>query len=222
MNSDSIGILLQGKISDWTGDIIREYKENFPYAKILLSTWNGEYTDDIECQVIKTNPPPLPEPHKSTVNFQIVGTRLGLDNLDTDIIMKCRTDQFIHNKKIFEIYKNSCSSEKIMVPELGTPKNMKYRTSDFCQVSHKKILLDFWNRIVLYDGANYEEAATYLTKNYVLNVKNDHQPWEITLRKYFCIKSFHEDFQIEWKKLNEFDDYKIIYENGFLNRSIID
>ncbi|RZD48867.1 MAG: hypothetical protein CXT78_00315 [Thaumarchaeota archaeon] len=220
-SNQTIGILLQGKISPWTSDIIIEYQYNFPDAEILVSTWDDQNTEDLDCNIIKSPVPPLPEPHKSTVNFQIVGCKAGLKKLKTDLIMKCRTDQFIHNDKIFQIFHNSFSRNKIMVPDLGTPENVDYRTSDFCQVGFRQTLLDFWEHIPLYDGINYEEAATYLTKNYVLNVKNDFQPWEFALKKYFLIKSFHDDFQIEWEKLNNFDAYRNIYDVGFKNRRTI-
>ena len=197
-------------------DIINEYRTNFPTAEIVLSTWEGEYTDNLSCKVIKSKIPSVPESHKtSTVNFQIVGSQEGLKNLNTDIIMKCRSDQFIHNKKIFDIFKNSCSPEKIMIPNLGTAiRKVDYRTSDFCQIAYRSVLLEFWN-IPLYDGFPFEEAARYLTKNYVLKIKNDHEPWELTLRKYFCVKSFHDDFQIEWEKLNNSDIYKNTYDISF-------
>lgn len=216
--TQTIGILLQGKISSWTSDIVIQYQSTFPNAQILVSTWDDQNTKDIACDVVKSAAPPLPEPHKSTVNFQIVGCQTGLKKLKTDVIMKCRTDQFIHNKQIFKIFFNSCSKNQIMVPDLGTPKNINYRTSDFCQIAFRQTLLDFWENIPLYDGNNYEEAAVYLTKNYLLNVRNNHQPWNSVLDKYFCIKSFHDDFQIEWEKLNNSDEYRSIYDKGFVNR----
>ena len=42
------GILIQGSITEWTPHIINEYKENFPEAEILLSTWNNENIGDIK------------------------------------------------------------------------------------------------------------------------------------------------------------------------------
>jgi len=182
----TIGILLQGKLFDWTKDIIYEYQQNFPTAEIIVSTWNDEKTQNLPCRVIKNIPPPPPKPFMSTVNFQIVGCQEGLKYLKTDLIMKCRTDQFIHNKKIFELFKTQCPPEKIMIPELGTAaKIIDHRTSDFCQIGYREILNNFWKDIPLYNGKNYEEAATYLTKHYVLKVKNDHDPWRLSLRKYF-------------------------------------
>ena len=41
------GIVIRGKISDWTKDIVNEYKTNFPNAQIVVSTWSNENTDDI-------------------------------------------------------------------------------------------------------------------------------------------------------------------------------
>jgi len=108
-----------------------------------------------------------------------------------------------------------------MVPDLGTPRNIDYRISDFCQIGFRQTLLEFWDNITLYDGKNYEEAATYLTKNYLLNVKNDFQPWNSVITKYFCIKSFHNDFQIEWKKLNDLNEYRNVYDKGYRNRRLI-
>lgn len=209
------GILLQGKVTDWTRNIIEEYQQNFPDSQILLSTWIGEDVDEIPCEIVQSISPPLPFPHKSTVNFQIVGTMAGLKKMNSEIIMKCRTDQFIHNKKIFEIYETFCGKNKIMVPELGTTRGIPYRTSDFCQIATKKILMDFWSSIPLYDGKHYEEAATHLSKNYVLSVKKDQRPWDVVLREYFCIKQFHEDFQIEWEKLNKFDNYRNVYDDSY-------
>lgn len=213
------GILLQGRVSEWTQPIIKEYQQNFPDAEILLSTWIAEDIAEISCEVVQEAPPQLTYPHKSTVNFQIIGTLAGLKKMKADIIMKCRSDQFVHNKEIFKIYEELCCENKIMVPDLGTTKGLNYRTSDFCQVGTKKVLLDFWSSIPLYDGIHYEEAATYLSKNYVLNVKKDTRPWEITLREYFCVKRYHEDFQIEWEKLNKFDEYKNVYNDAFPKRA---
>ncbi len=222
-SNETLGILLQGKISDWTKDIVNEYQKIFPTAEILVSTWKGENFSNLPCKVIESELPPIPKPFKSTVNFQIVGCQEGLKNLKTDLVMKCRTDQFIHNKKIFELFKNSCSPEKIMVPEFGTSiKIIDYRTSDFCQVGYRKILMGYWNDIPLYDGKEYEEAATYLTKHYVFKIKHDHDPWKSSLRKYFCVKRFHEDFHIEWEKLNNFDNYKNTYDISYPNSATTD
>ena len=109
MEKHDVGIILQGAVSDWTKKIIEEYQQNFPDSHILLSTWNTENTSDISCDIIKLEPPNDP----CHINHQIIGSREGLKKINSEIIMKCRTDQFIHNKEIFQIFNDGCSKNKI-------------------------------------------------------------------------------------------------------------
>ena len=139
-STPTLGILIQGKVSEWTKDIIHEYRENFPTAEIVLSTWTSEKTDDIPCKVIKSTPPKIMPPHTNSHNYQIVGTLAGLNSIDAEIILKCRTEQIIHNPNIFELFENECPTSKIMIPNLGTYEVPEYRTSDFCQIATKKLL----------------------------------------------------------------------------------
>ena len=233
-NNFKFGILLQGLVNQSTIDIINEYKNNFPSAHILLSTWNTENTNDIPCEVVKSESPPLvclPNRPKISIDNQIVGTLAGLKKIRGDIIMKCRTEQFIHNEKIFQIYENCCPKNKIMVPDLGTYEDL-VRTSDYCQVATKELLLEYWNSIPLFDeyhrilkkkpGSLYMDGGSYFTQNYILRGKKDRRPWKIILREYFCVKSYHHDFQIEWEKLNNNLDYQETYYRNFPFRSKTD
>jgi len=215
-----LGILLQGRVTEWTPYIIEEYQTNFPESQILLSTWETENVEVINCDVIKSKAPEIAGKQRSTVNFQIVGTQAGLKKINADVILKCRTDQFIHNRNIFQIYFDYAFPERIMVPDYGTYEIIKYRTSDFCQIATKQILDDFWLKIPKYDPKNYEESGVYLTKNYLQNIKNELDPWEEKLRKYFCVKSYFDDFQIEWEKLNQIDEYQEILYNAFSQRAL--
>jgi len=208
-------ILMQGSVSNWTSDIVNEYSVRFPGARIVLSTWTTENIDKINCEVIQSEPPGITKPHKSTINYQIVGTSKGLKKIDEGIIMKCRTDQFIHNSKIFEIYEKECPKEKIMIPNQGTYETLDYRVSDFCQIGTKKILEDYWSNIPLHNGKLQIESGQYMTKNYILKIRNDDGPWKLVLRKYFLVKDVHDVFQMEWEKLNEFEDYQGVYKRNF-------
>ena len=216
------GILIQGSVSEWTRDIVTEYRKNFPGVHIHLSTWTDQNIEGISCDVSCVEPPPLPSPHKSTVNFQITGTQEGLKQVRGDIILKCRPDQFIHNKEIFDMFEKLCSKDKIMIPNYGTYESIEYRTSDFCQIATKSVLLDYWNSIPIFDGSFAVEAARYLTKNYVVNIRKDNSPWMLALRKYFYVKDFHSDFQIEWEKINKFEDYQELYTRASPKRAPID
>jgi hypothetical protein len=215
MTNNEFGVLLQGKVSSWTNDIINEYKKNFPNAEIVFSTWKNENVDGINCKVIQSEKPSPTYPHSSNINLQIIGSREGLKAMSSEVILKCRSDIFIHNKNIFKIFKEKCSSEKIMVPDIGSYP-FEYRISDFCLLGTKKVLSDFWNSLEFYDGSYAIAPETYLTKKYVVNFKKDKRPWKEIMRKYFYITDFHLDFQIEWEKLSTNDDsvdqmQKLIY-----------
>ena len=200
MTTNEFGILLQGRVSSWTKDIVNEYKKNFPKSEILFSAWNTDDVSGINCEVIQSEKPPLTYPHVSNINFQIIGVQEGLRRMNSRIILKCRSDMFIHNKNIFNIFNNDCSPEKIMTPNVGSLP-VDYRISDHCLLGTKKVLDEFWNKIPLYDGSYPIAPETYFAKNYVINIKKDNHPWEEIMNKYFYIIDFHLDFQIEWEKM---------------------
>jgi len=200
---------MQGPISDWTKNIVKEYEANFPYAKILLSTWSNENIDDITCETIQVNPPDPTQPFRSNVNHQKVGALAGLNKMQCEIIMKCRPDQFIHNKNIFKIYEKSCPKNKIMIPNYLTLESIDYFASDFCQIATKETLVDYWNSIKDYDGSfQMIHPEIYLASNYILRGKHDPSPWKSCLKKYYYVKDYQSGFQIEWKKLTELVQHK--------------
>ena len=105
MNSfgcDDVGIIIRRKISEWTTDIIREYEAKFHNCEIIVSTWNNENTDDIPCKIVKSVEPKMSSPHKSMINHQTILAKEGLKKTSKDIVMVCRSDQFIHNQNIYE------------------------------------------------------------------------------------------------------------------------
>lgn len=195
------GILLQGDIRSWTESIIEEHQKNFPDSEIVLSTWKNEDVSNIQCKVIKNNIPEPTYPYKSSKNYQIIGSRGGLNAMKSDIILKTRTDMFVHNPNIFKIFLEENAVDKIMYPHSGFIKEFQdYSVTDFCQLSSRKTLLNYWNLMPLHDGSNNEPVEKYLTRNYLLNILNDDGPWNLIHDKYFIRKRYHEDFQIEFAK----------------------
>jgi len=191
---------MQGAVSDWTKDIINEHKKKIPDSFILLSTWKGEDVDGIGCEVVQSEPPQPTHPYQSNINHQKIGVLAGLEKMPCDIIMKCRTDEYIHNENIFKIFNDLCPKEKIMISNRATTEFINYFASDRCQVATKKNLLDYWNSIQYYDGSFSTIPEIYLTANYVIRKKNDIRSWKKCLRKYFYIKDAFVDFQMEWEK----------------------
>jgi len=202
------GILLQGRISDWTKAIIEEYKMNFPESEILLQTFSDNISD-IPCKVIQSKNPKPTSPYQSTINFQIIGSQEGLKNMNAEIIMKCRSDFFVHNSNIFEVFLKENMYEKIMYAEFGLKKEkQEYWISDFCQLSKKEVLLDFWENIDLDDGKYSVDTEMWLIRNYILKNKKDKRPWNVIKDEYFFPKGYHEDFQIEFEKFVKFKHYQ--------------
>lgn len=206
------GILLQGRVSLWLKDIIEEYNSNFPDTHIVLSTWNTEDVSNIDCDVIQSKLPSSTYPHNNTTNHQIIGVNAGLKKINSEIILKCRTDQFIHNKKIFELFNKNCPLDKIMIPDVGTTLDDDYRASDFCQLGTSRILNNFWNDIEFYDGEYAISPEIYLAKNYVVNFMKDTKPWNKIMNKYFHVMKYHSDFQIEFEKLDSDERYSRYYD----------
>tara|TARA_B100000029_G_scaffold277206_1_gene271690 strand:- start:2891 stop:3538 length:648 start_codon:yes stop_codon:yes gene_type:complete len=195
-----IGILIQGSITEWTPHIINEYKENFPEAEILLSTWNNENIGDINCDLIQLEKPEKTSPHESNINFQIKGAVEGLKEMKSDTILKTKTNQFIHNGKIFDIFKKDCKETQIMTTELNSWHDRDYRITDFCQLAKKQVLEEYWYNMPYYDGTYAIPPEVYLTKNYVVNSKKDTRPWSTIINEYFCLKDYFTDFDIEFEK----------------------
>jgi len=200
MRKNSIGILLQGAVTDWSEKIVKEYQENFPDAEILFSTWKSQNVENITCDVLQLDEPEN-IPSSFHINHAVKGALEGLKKIDADVIMKCRTDQVIHNKNIFQLYEKSPSKNKIMIPNFITYEDIDYWASDLCQISTKEILLNYWNSIPYFDGTTPLHVEIFLTANYILRGKNDPSPWKDVLGKYFYVKDFVKDFQIEWMKM---------------------
>jgi len=206
------GILLQGPVTEWTADIVNEYKDNFEDTAILLSTWSNENVDNITCDYIQIELPEPTYPHNSTINYQILGAKRGINKIDADVILKTKTNQFIHNNQIFDIFEKNCPKHKIMTDDLISWRDREYRISDFCQLATKDVLEDYWDNMPYYDG-NYAIAPeVYLTKNYVVNFKKDRRPWNEVINEYFFIRDYHKDFKIEFQKFIEDDDKQDWFE----------
>ena len=200
MARNSIGILLQGAVTDWSERIVTEYQENFPDAEILYSTWKTQNVENITCDVLQLDEPEN-VPSSFHINHSVKGALEGLKKMNADVIMKCRTDQVIHNKHIFELYEEANSKNKIMIPNFITFDDIDYWASDLCQVSTREILLEYWNSIEYFDGTMLPHVEIYLATNYILHAKKDLSPWKEVLGKYFYVKDFVKDFQIEWLKM---------------------
>lgn len=196
------GILIQGPVEKNTKKIISEYQKLFPNAEILFSTWLNQDVIGITCKVLQIKPPKLSNHFKSNINFQKNAILEGLNKIDCDIVMKCNSDQLIHNNFIFDVYETFCPKDRIMISNYPTLEEIDYFASDFVQIASKKLLLNYWNSIKKFDGTFPSSSEIYLTANHIIREKKDLDPWKICLQKYYFICDYKDEFQIEWFKLS--------------------
>jgi hypothetical protein len=208
LTNSKTGILLQGRVSEWTRSIIKEYQINFPESEILLQTFSKDISD-ISCKVIQSKNPKPTSPFQGTTNFQVKGSQEGLKNMNADVVMKCRSDLFVHNSNIFEIFFKENTLEKIMYAEFDLKKEeQEYWIADFIQLSSRKTLLEFWNNTPFDDGKAKIDIEPWLTRNYLLNTKKDSREWDSIKQEYFIPKGYHDVFEIEWEKVVKFKHYQ--------------
>ena len=112
-----------GLVDESTKDIVNEYENNFPDAELLFCTWKSQNVEDISCKTIQIDYPSFLKkkdeyvhPHAFTINISILQAREALKCIDADIILRSRSDLFIHNKEIFNIFLKNCDDSRIMVP----------------------------------------------------------------------------------------------------------
>jgi len=210
------GIVLQGSITQWTRDIINEYCE-ISDCEVILSTWEEEDTSNISNKVIivKNTKPPITG---SNINFQKYGALSGIIKSSADIILKCRTDQYIDAKHMFDIFKN-VEPSKILIPNYATLDFIDYFASDFCQIAYKNILLDYWNSIIDHrPGVIVHHPEQYLAKCYI-DSRKDNISWNVAVRKYYHVCDFITEWKIRWEKMETNEVYKNTF-NHFYPRCI--
>ena len=214
LETKDVSIVIRGRISEWTPDIIREYEAKFHNCEIIVSTWDNEKIDGIPCKIVRSVEPEMPSPHKSTLNHQVTLAKEGLKKASRDIVMVCRTDQFIHSQNIFNIFKNECPKTKILLSTFpsflnGAPNDYRYEYAicDFCQIAENNLMHDFWDYVPYFDGSRSISVARTLSKNYIKNIKKDEREWKSIKDLYFYERDYYKDFQIEWEKPIKSESY---------------
>ena len=223
MNKD-IGIIITGLVTNSTKNIIEEYRIKFPFSKIVFVTWTTENIKDLNVDVLQIDKPSWlkeskPEsPFKFSLNIQILQVTKGLEKIDCDVVMRCRSDQFIHNSEIFNIYFEECSKEKIMIPKFQHDQD-EFQIVDYCMIATKQVMVDFWENQPYFDGSYYTTVEENIVKNYVKNFKKDDREWNIVKKEYFYEQDYDEIFQIEWEKLVMLDEYQRKYSERLRRES---
>lgn len=110
--SSSFAIVLQGPIckkDNITVNTIRFYKKVYPYAKIIVSTWNDEHDEDLQeltelGSIVVTSEKPSNSGFWN-VNYQLISSLNGVkkaQEMGCEFSVKTRTDQRICKPFIFD------------------------------------------------------------------------------------------------------------------------
>lgn len=117
---EKLAIVMQGPIrteNDYTVKTLEYYKEMYPDALVIVSTWNDE--DESVIQKIKSCADAIVLSEKPkysghlNINFQLVNTYAGIKkarDMGAKYIAKTRTDQCISKPHVFEYMVNLLSS----------------------------------------------------------------------------------------------------------------
>ena len=110
INSKDISVIVQGKIYDiYTKKCITSIKEFLPHAEIILSTWEYENVDGLDCDLILFNKDIGAGSTDSlgivnNLNRQIVSSRNGIKKANRKYILKIRSDMYLINNKFLFNY----------------------------------------------------------------------------------------------------------------------
>lgn len=209
----NFGIVVQGPIireANFTLDNLRSLRENYPEAKIILSTWeyeelNQRVLENLKIEVIKNK---LPEKGLENLNYQIFSTKEGIKKLkkyNVEYILKMRTDQRIYNKNIdislvnlLEIYpieneKKILQKKRIITTGINTYKFLPFSLSDMLMFGTIEDMERYWD--------------ISLSKKNLLDNKIFKEIYEVTNQKtlWSCEMYLYINFIKNTKQLDKID-----------------
>lgn len=204
--SHSFAIVLQGPIcikDDMTYNTVRFYKQTYPHAVIIVSTWNDETNENISRleslgTVVVKNEKPIHSGYLN-VNYQIVSSLAGVKKakeLGCEFAVKTRTDQrvckpFILDAMLSSIQLFSPVSEKQKgrVVTLGVCSGgmfVPYYICDFLYLGYTKDLIQLFSTPL--DQRKIDEhSREYISRLTRRELSSQTLPPEIYIMKHYCM-----------------------------------
>ncbi|MES2006529.1 MAG: WavE lipopolysaccharide synthesis family protein [Patescibacteria group bacterium] len=232
VTSPSCTIVLQGPVlhtERFTLETVRLYKKIYPWARIVVSTWEGEDTEDIEkegVEVLYNSRPAYRGPYN--VNLQIISAREGVRRaveLGTQYALKTRTDQRMYNPNIFESMVNALTffpsgplSKQHSRLLFATGGNIyrPYLLPDMFVFGDARDMLEYWDAPLVAEGApNPGNDSIFRPELYLgstfLNKKGWQLDWTTTqmwdiYRECFVFFDWSE-IDLYWYKYHRYSEY---------------
>lgn len=211
---EKIGVVVQGPINkQFTQKICSFITNTYPNVKVVLSTWEGEVTDQFDAikslnfKIIKKPMPANAGP--SNINLQIVSTISGvkfLEQMGCTHILKMRTDTFLSDPQFLNylIWMNSKGSSNALVfSSFNSFLFRLFSVTDQVMFGNVENMLLYWD-IQLESSSKFDEfPEKYLFKGY-LKLKG-FEPVD-TFESYldalrnFAVIADHEQLGQVWNK----------------------
>jgi hypothetical protein len=222
-----ITLVFQGSITSWTNQAISNAKKYFTGSTIILSTWEGQDINGIECEVILSKDPgSYLCSHKSqygdiytNINRQLISTKHGIKNIETKFCFKLRSDLLIGSNSIlkyFDIFtarnkKYSFFERRILVNTLtsklysdtGNFLPTPFHVSDWFYFGLTSDVKYFFSLIPIIED---EETFSQYTLKYIDKNPCPHLSFRYAPEQYFCYTAFSSLFNIcfdDWSDFNE-------------------
>ena len=204
--SHSFAIVLQGPIcikDEMTYNTVRFYKQTYPYANIIISTWVDEAEENVKRlaelgTIIVRNEKPSNNGFWN-VNYQIVSSLAGIkkaQELGCEFAVKTRTDQRVCKPFIFDTMLSSTQlfpsvSEKqrsriATLDGFGCGMFFPYHTCDFLYLGYTEDLIQLFSipLDLRVDDMNIRRNLNYLTRH---QLSEQMLPPEIYIMKHYCM-----------------------------------
>lgn len=168
-----VSFVIQGPIDLNTSTILRRNIETIRRvaqgSRVILSTWNNAHIPeslDVDDIVLSDDIGPLPDIkgtllRSNNVNRQILGTRRGLERVDTRYAIKMRSDCELIDCRFLDYKSRVDDGPSVLVCSLFTLdptmfEHVPFHVSDWFQFARTDVLRDYWNcRYMTLEEATY-------------------------------------------------------------------
>ena len=109
ISSKDISIVIQGAINPTeTPKCISSIRHNLPEAEIILSTWEGSDTSNLDYDKLVLNQDPgatsITKKIKNNMNRQLLSTQNGLKIAEKKYVLKLRSDLILSNTNFLKYF----------------------------------------------------------------------------------------------------------------------
>ena len=189
MSKDTMDIILQGPMYEYTPAIAREYLKLSFVNNVIISCWDTCPTYDVDENVIVVRSSDAPTPGFGNRNRQIKSSRNGFEHVLTEFSAKLRTDQFISESSMHKLYTYYFANCEIARTDERTMPYNKIAVHGMCRdfafhpIDHifwgntqdliKFFDIEYESKSGVPDFNTFVRSETYITLPYVLSYYNE-------------------------------------------------